>query len=406
MISQTLGATLFAVTAGIATLFFYKRKGERQAYERYTSPKLEYTVYEGKKKANARTVLVTGGNGFVGKYIVKALVEKGLNVIVFDIVLPNEKDRDSTVTYVRGNLLNREHVLQALTKTPFGQVHSVLHTASLIPFLGVPEKAVWDVNVKGAELILNLSQENGVKSFVYTSSATVILEKNERNARNLTEDAPKPKHHLDTYTTTKYIAEQTVLKANASKDGSFATCALRPAAIFGKGDRNLSDIHVRGDDRFIMGDGQVYLDWTPVESVCLAHILAEEALSGNDSQDRKRVGGNVYNVGSGEELMYATFNGEGTQGETTAVSHWQHPHPSHIPLPLIMFLAHLNSFLYNAFQIQLLSPFLCPPIIDYTQRSYTFSIEKIKKDLKYQPVLTVENAIKNLVKVHRKTSSK
>jgi nucleoside-diphosphate-sugar epimerase len=401
MINENLGTILFAIGTGIGTLLFYRQKGEKQCYERYTAVGLQYGEYEGKKKNDARTVMVTGGNGFLGKYIVKGLLEKGLNVIVFDIVLPNDKDRDPNVTYIRGNLLNRDHIVSALTKTSFGKVHSVLHTASLIPFLGVPDKAIWDVNVKGAENILELSIENGVQSFVYTSSATVILDLNQRNARRLTEDASAPKQHLDTYTTTKYIAENTVLKNNG-KNG-IATCALRPAAIFGKGDRNISDIHVKGTDRFIIGTGQVYLDWVPVESVAYAHILAEEALA-NSPEKRKIVQGNAYNVGNDEEHLYAWFNGEGSTGETKDVSHWGHPHPVHIPLSLIMFLSYFNRFVYNVFLVQMLSPFLTPPLIDYTQRTYTYSIEKAKKDFGYHPKLTVKEAIENLVKIYRESN--
>ena len=78
--------------------------------------------------------MITEGNGFVGKYIAAYLAEKGVNVIVFDLSIPEESSRLKQVTYVRGNLLNPQHLEKAFS---FRQVDSVIHTASLIPYLGV-----------------------------------------------------------------------------------------------------------------------------------------------------------------------------------------------------------------------------------------------------------------------------
>jgi nucleoside-diphosphate-sugar epimerase len=51
-------------------------------------------------------VLVTGGCGFLGRYIVNRLVAARMNVTVMDVIVPPPAARVNGVTYVRGNLLN------------------------------------------------------------------------------------------------------------------------------------------------------------------------------------------------------------------------------------------------------------------------------------------------------------
>jgi nucleoside-diphosphate-sugar epimerase len=389
----------FAFASSIGGLILFKRRAEKKNYEKFISPAIEFAVFEGAKTEGKRIVLVTGGNGFLGKYIVNALLEKGLNVIVFDIVVPDAANRNPKVTYVRGNLLNHDHVLQAFTLS-WGIVNSVIHTASLIPFLGVPQQAIWDVNVKGCELLLDIASRTGVIAFIYTSSATVMLDKQNRHARKLKESDPAPRNHLDTYTTTKYAAERLVAAANGKY--GMTTIILRPAGIFGLGDRNVADIHVRGNDRFLIGTGDAIIDWVPVECVVHAHLLAEEALAVGEESKRALLGGEAYNIGNDEEKTYGWFNGlDNNTDDPTQLSHWQYPPPQKIPLNLIQLLSIINDFVYNTFHIQLLTPYLTPHIIDYTQRDYTFSIEKARKELGYMPLMTVEEAIRKNVEKYR-----
>jgi thioester reductase-like protein len=114
---------------------------------------------------------------------------------------------------------------------------SVLHVASLIPFLGVPDAAVFRINVDGTANVVRACEQAGVPALMYTSSATVALDRDVVHARKLTEESPPPRTHLDTYTTTKAAAEKIVVDANGS---GVTTCVLRPAAIFGRGDKCVS----------------------------------------------------------------------------------------------------------------------------------------------------------------------
>ena len=93
------------------------------------------------------------------------------------------------------------------------------------------------------------------RAFVYTSSAGVIF--NGQDIHNADETWPIPEVPMDSYNETKAIAEDMVLKAN-DPSSNFYTIALRPAGIFGPGDRQLvpglRSVAKLGQSKFQLGD--------------------------------------------------------------------------------------------------------------------------------------------------------
>lgn len=88
------------------------------------------------------------------------------------------------------------------------------------------------VNVLGVENSISCAQAAGAKSFIYTSTASVVY--NGVDLHDATEDLPYTKNDLDPYTITKAKAEGLVLSKNGVK--GLYTCALRPHSIYGPGD--------------------------------------------------------------------------------------------------------------------------------------------------------------------------
>lgn len=158
------------------------------------------------------------------------------------------------------------------------------------------------VNIVGTENVLAQCVAHGVPKLVFTSSAGVVYD-GEEQVMDVDERLDFPVTPMDAYNETKARAEALVLAANG-KDG-LLTCALRPAGIFGyvhwlatfdglpesdtdkprvsrPGDRQvmsgLVSVLKNNQTKFQIGDNQNLFDWTYVENVAHAHILAADRL--------------------------------------------------------------------------------------------------------------------------------
>lgn len=113
--------------------------------------------------------LVTGGAGFVGRYLVKELAKRKIKTIIFDQISP-EGSQDTyppDVSYVEGDILD----LEPLTKSMKG-CDLVFHTAAIAEIDATRKNPVktMEVNVIGTVNCLEAARENGIKRFLYASS--------------------------------------------------------------------------------------------------------------------------------------------------------------------------------------------------------------------------------------------
>jgi sterol-4alpha-carboxylate 3-dehydrogenase (decarboxylating) len=136
------------------------------------------------------------------------------------------------------------------------------------------------VNVIGTQTVIDACLSHNVPKLVYTSSAGVVYN-GTQNLVDVDERMAIPTVPLDAYNETKAQAEKLVLEANG-KGGFLKTCALRPAGIFGEGDRQLlmglKQVMENGQTKFQIGDNENLFDWTYVGNVAHAHLLASDRL--------------------------------------------------------------------------------------------------------------------------------
>lgn len=384
----------------VALVFASKNFHDRTNFKRFTLPDLDFELVIAEQAIDkpTRTILVTGGNGFLGRYLVSRLLRQGdIAVIVLDVVIPRATERHPKIHYARANLLKLdqlERVFQAF------KIDSVFHCASIIPFLGVPDRALWLVNVQGTQNIADTASRHGVKSFIYTSSATVVLSKEDTNSRNLREDSsPYPARHMDKYTEYKEEAEK-IVKASSDLKG-MVCCSLRPAAIFGRGDKHAADTCLTGINNVLIGYLDMKMDWVSVESVAEGHVLAEVALQ--DPIKRQLMHGQEYFIGSNEEIAYGEFFGHGDKDK---LSHWNQPCAQRIPIWLVDSLAHFNVCCCWLLGFPMLANALSVFAIAYTRRHYTYSSEKAWKHFGYKPLTTTREAIRLLVESYQASRGK
>ncbi|KAJ7601077.1 C-3 sterol dehydrogenase [Mycena floridula] len=213
--------------------------------------------------------MVIGGSGFVGRHIVQQLLDRGDNVSVFDIV-----QRYHDTPFYSGDISVQEQVSLALRKSG---TTCIIHTASPPATLG--DTAIfWKVNVDGTKAIIAAAVETGVRKLVFTSSAGVVFDGSD--LVGIDERLPAPEKAMDAYNDSKAKAEEVVLAANGK--GGLLTVALRPAGIFGPGDRQvmtgLYKVYENNQIHFQIGDNTNMFDWTYVGNVAYAHLLAADRL--------------------------------------------------------------------------------------------------------------------------------
>ncbi|EPQ28515.1 uncharacterized protein PFL1_03818 [Pseudozyma flocculosa PF-1] len=244
-------------------------------------------------KPTGEAHFVIGGAGFLGSRIALALKQRGeKHVSVFD--LNPSRQPIEKVEYYTGDITSETSLRHALIqardaadidpanlgspKEPKGVV--IYHTAS--PVAGLGPDVYEKVNVVGTQTVIKVAQkkELAVTKLVFTSSAGVVFDGN--SLINVDERMPFPEKPLDAYNDTKAKAEKAVLEANGFEAGELRTCAIRPAGIFGIGDRQalpgFMQVLRTGKTKFQIGDNSNLFDWTYVDNVVHAHLLAADKL--------------------------------------------------------------------------------------------------------------------------------
>ena len=189
---------------------------------------------------NSDTVyLVTSAAGFMGGIVVRKLLERGEKVRAFVL-----KD-DPAVRYVpdgaevfEGDLRDRESLERFFTVSE-GTKTVCLHIASLVTVDPQYNQTVMDVNVGGAQNIVDLCVEhNECRKLVYVSSTGAIpeLPKGEKIKEI---DRFDPEKVLGCYSESKAIATQLVL--DAVREHGLNACVVHPSGIMGPGDNAVGE---------------------------------------------------------------------------------------------------------------------------------------------------------------------
>jgi nucleoside-diphosphate-sugar epimerase len=218
-----------------------------------------------------RSVLVTGGAGFLGRALVTHLRDLGLAVRSFDL----HPHPDASIESIIGNVTDPAVVARACIG-----VDTVFHTAAMIDWSLNKRKQLHAVNVEGTANVIAACREQRVQRLLYTSSVDVVFGGKPIDGGN--EDTPYPEHHLDDYGHSKAIAERLVLAAN---DEELMTCSLRVATLWGPGERFRVTRFVemaRDGKLAALGNGTSRFSHLFIANAVLAHQRAAERLGAVD----------------------------------------------------------------------------------------------------------------------------
>lgn len=179
------------------------------------------------------SVLVTGGLGVNGAFVVRELVESGHEVVVVDL----QDDRSllgpvaNSIDLQNVDIMDRGAISDLFASR---KIETVIHLAALISGLQEDPLKGFHVNAYGAVQLMDVAHKAGVKRFVYTSSRAVYGdiagEHADPNYRPVTEEHPLAAENV--YDVTKLSGE--LMGRNFAKLG-MEFLALRFATIYGPG---------------------------------------------------------------------------------------------------------------------------------------------------------------------------
>lgn len=185
-----------------------------------------------------RTVLVTGGAGYVGSVTVPKLLEAGHRVRVLDLylfgddVLRDSRDHPA-LTEIKGDIRNSATVEEAIAGCD-----TVLHLACISndPSFELDPQLGKSINYDAFFGLVDSALEHNIDRFIYASSSSVYGVKSEDD---VTEDLPL--EPLTDYSKYKALCEEVLLQARRP---GFVPVILRPATVCGYGPRLRLDLTV------------------------------------------------------------------------------------------------------------------------------------------------------------------
>tara|TARA_X000000950_G_scaffold268398_1_gene345895 strand:+ start:460 stop:1443 length:984 start_codon:yes stop_codon:yes gene_type:complete len=231
-------------------------------------------------KLSDKTVLVTGGAGFIGSNLCEALINKKNKVVCLDNFATGKIENikqllmNANFTHIDGDIRKLDDCLKATKNVDY-----VLHQAALgsVPRSIKDPITTNDVNVSGFLNMLLASRDNGVKRFVFAASSSTYGDS--ESLPKVEDIIGKP---LSPYAITKYVNE---MYADVfSKTYGLETIGLRYFNVFGRRqDPNgayaavipkfVSQL-INGVSPVINGDGNFSRDFTYIDNVIQANLLS------------------------------------------------------------------------------------------------------------------------------------
>lgn len=222
--------------------------------------------------------VVTGGGGYLGRAIVKALRDQGHDVtVVGRNRYPRVEAWGARSVVCDLADMGAEHLLVPAMRG----ADVVFHTAALPPY-HAPREVFERTNVRGTERVIAACRAAGVPRLVNTSTPSVTADgRDHEGVREA--DLPIAAEPETPYASTKAEAELAVSAANG---GDLATVSLRPHLIYGPEEPHMLP-RIRARHRAgrlrIIGEGTNRVGLTYLDNAVAAHLSAADALSGPDA---------------------------------------------------------------------------------------------------------------------------
>ena len=215
-------------------------------------------------------IVVTGGSGFLGGALVRALAVRGDKV-------RSVQRRDVPELRALGvEVVQADLADAAATSSALAGASAVFHVAARAGVFGTAAQ-FHEANVVATQNVLAACRKHAVPRLVFTSTPSVVHSGGDIEGAD--ESLPVPAAHRHPYPATKAKAEAMVLAANGP---ALATVALRPHLVWGPGDSQLTGrviARARAGRLRLVGGGRKKVDGLYIDNAVGAHLRALARLS-------------------------------------------------------------------------------------------------------------------------------
>lgn len=235
-----------------------------------------------------KTILVTGGGGYIGSELTEALVKEGYRVRVFDAFYFGKAHLMS----LRGPLELIEGDVQTFDGSLFKEVDAVIHLAAISndPMADYAPKLCYRVNTHATEQLAVKAKKMGVCRFIFASSCSLYHLPGGNSAIAKENSIIHPISH---YSQSKYQAENALLEL---VDKTFSVTIFRMATVGGYSKRLKFDLAVNTmvksvlvNAEIIVFDGSQYRPLIDIRDVVQTYLLALKA-------PIKKIRGQIFNL--------------------------------------------------------------------------------------------------------------
>ena len=326
-------------------------------------------------------VLVTGAYGLLGSHAVRELIENGYHVRAFGrdegkLRKLAAEYESSQIEVFCGDFCNAAEIEKACDGIDY-----VVHCGALLKGWGRRSEYI-RTNVDGTKNVLDACEKHNVKRLVHTSSPSAHALKNNLN---ITEEDQNKNNRLNYYIESKLMAEELV-----SGQDRVPYSMIRPRGITGIGDKNMLPVLINVNRQIgipLFQKGKVLVDLVCAENAALALRLCmekEEAL------------GQAYNITNGEpkpvtELAEEMFTALGTKARYIR-----------LPFMPVYAAAGILEAVWKLLRIYDKAPPLTRMNVCTLGRSQIFSIEKARKELGYEPKVSLSEMIRKYAEDYKR----
>lgn len=238
-------------------------------------------------------VLVTGGGGYLGCWLVRGLIDRGHTVRVFDRFCFGDQPAAQFATLPNCEVVRGD--IRRLQESPglLEGVDAIAHLAGLTndPSCDLDLDMTADVNVESTRELANKAVQSGVRRFLLASSCSVYG----KGVFDFLDEQSRP-NPVSAFASSKLEAERAILQM---KNGSFEPVVARNATLFGCSPRMRFDVAinhmvataVQTGSIKVLGNGNQWRPFLHVRDAARAYVTLLEAPA-------EAVQGEIFNVGS------------------------------------------------------------------------------------------------------------